>query len=80
MCKALLVRFCAGVVLAAGVLAHAQTAPSTTPVGGAQFFTEVEGISEYRLPNGLRVLLAPDGSKPTTTVNVTYRVGGRHEN
>ena len=41
---------------------------------------EVEGISEYRLPNGLQVLLAPDDSKPTTTVNVTYRVGSRHEN
>ena len=42
--------------------------------------TEVEGIAEYRLPNGLQVLLAPDDSKPTTTVNVTYRVGSRHEN
>ncbi len=40
----------------------------------------VEGISEYRLPNGLQVLLAPDASKPTTTVNVTYRVGSKHEN
>ncbi len=42
--------------------------------------TEVEGIGEYRLANGLQVLLAPDDSKPTTTVNVTYRVGSRHEN
>lgn len=42
-------------------------------------YTEVEGISEYRLANGLRVLLAPDASKPTTTVNVTYLVGSRHE-
>src|SRR5688572_30866908 len=41
---------------------------------------EVEGIGEYRLANGLQVLLAPDDSKPTTTVNVTYRVGSRHEN
>ncbi len=41
---------------------------------------EVEGITEYRLPNGLQILLAPDGSKPTTTVNVTYRVGSRNEN
>ena len=43
-------------------------------------FTQVEGISEYRLANGLRVLLAPDASKPTTTVNITYLVGSRHEN
>lgn len=42
--------------------------------------THVEGITEYRLPNGLSVLLAPDASRPTTTVNVTYRVGSRHEN
>ena len=41
---------------------------------------EVEGITEYRLSNGLRVLLAPDASKPTTTVNITYLVGSRHEN
>jgi len=39
----------------------------------------VEGIDEYRLGNGLQILLIPDDSKPTTTVNVTYRVGSRHE-
>ena len=39
----------------------------------------VEGISEYQLPNGLKVLLFPDVSKPTVTVNVTYMVGSRHE-
>lgn len=41
---------------------------------------DVEGVSEYRLANGLQVLLIPDASKPTTTVNVTYRVGSRMEN
>jgi len=40
----------------------------------------VEGIAEYDLANGLRVLFAPDDSKPTTTVNTTYIVGSRHEN
>lgn len=39
----------------------------------------VEGITEYRLDNGLQVLLFPDESKPTVTVNVTYFVGSRHE-
>ncbi len=39
----------------------------------------VEGITEYRLANGLRVLLFPDLSKPTITVNITYLVGSRHE-
>ncbi|MFM7704252.1 MAG: insulinase family protein, partial [Rubrivivax sp.] len=42
--------------------------------------TSVEGITEYRLANGLQLLLVPDASKPTTTVNMTYRVGSRHEN
>lgn len=39
----------------------------------------VEGIHEYRLDNGMKVLLFPDKSKDTTTVNVTYFVGSRHE-
>jgi len=58
--------------------AWSQSGPAST--GLAQLYTQVEGVSEYRLPNGLRVLLAPDASKPTTTVNITYLVGSRHEN
>ncbi|GHE99422.1 M16 family metallopeptidase [Thalassotalea profundi] len=42
--------------------------------------TEVEGISEYKLENGLQVLLFPDQTKETVTVNVTYHVGSKHEN
>lgn len=41
--------------------------------------TEVEGITEYRLENGLKVLLFPDDSKPSVTVNLTIFVGSRHE-
>ena len=52
-----------------------QTRAAAAPVA----VTSVEGIHEYRLPNGLQVLLIPDDSKPTATVNVTYRVGSRHE-
>jgi zinc protease len=48
--------------------------------GGMVAVTSVEGADEYRLPNGLQLLLIPDDSKPTTTVNLTYRVGSRHEN
>ncbi|MFT7506416.1 MAG: zinc protease, partial [Gammaproteobacteria bacterium] len=40
---------------------------------------EVEGISEYRLKNGLQVLLFPDQTKETVTVNVTYKVGSKNE-
>jgi zinc protease len=51
------------------------------PIAGQETtrITEVEGITEYRLDNGLRFLLFPDASKPTATVNVTYFVGSRHE-
>jgi zinc protease len=41
--------------------------------------SSVEGITEYNLKNGLKVLLFPDPSKPTITVNITYLVGSRHE-
>ncbi|MFY9511549.1 MAG: pitrilysin family protein, partial [Rubrivivax sp.] len=47
---------------------------------GVSQVTSVEGITEYRLANGLQLLLVPDDSKPTTTVNLTYHVGSRHEN
>ncbi len=45
----------------------------------AKKITSVEGITEYRLENGLKVLLFPDPSKPTVTVNLTIFVGSRHE-
>ena len=38
-----------------------------------------EGISEYRLDNGLRVLLVPAPGVDTVTVHITYLVGSRHE-
>ena len=51
-----------------------------SPPEGVTRVATVEGINEYRLANGLRILLATDASKPTTTVNVTYLVGSRNEN
>jgi len=44
-----------------------------------EFVTSVEGISEYHLENGAKVLLFPDPSKPKVTVNMTVLVGSRHE-
>ena len=41
--------------------------------------TEIEGITEYLLDNGTRVLLFPDDSKEVVTVNMTVFVGSRHE-
>src|SRR5260370_28479931 len=46
---------------------------------GARKITAVEGITEYALPNGFRVLLFPDSSKPNVTVNMTYLVGSSLE-
>jgi zinc protease len=62
------------------LLALAGAAGAQAPVKPLQPLRSVEGIHEYRLANGLQVLLAPDASKPSTTVNVTYRVGSKHEN
>jgi zinc protease len=45
----------------------------------AERVASIEGVSEYRLANGLRVVLVPDGSVDTVTVNITYLVGSRHE-
>jgi len=56
-----------------------QTQAPTLPPGVDQIVT-IEGITEYQLQNGLRVLLAPDASQPVTTVNMTYLVGSRQEN
>ena len=63
----------AALVFVVPASAHAQAASGVTPVA------TVEGITEYHLDNGLRVLLFPDPSKPQITVNITYMVGSRHE-
>ena len=41
--------------------------------------SSVEGITEYRLDNGVKLLMFPDDSKPQFTVNMTVMVGSRHE-
>jgi zinc protease len=44
-----------------------------------KLITTVEGIKEYELNNGLRVLLIPDASQTNIAVNIVYKVGSRHE-
>ena len=57
-----------------------QSPPAETTVSPVpKKVTVVEGITEYHLPNGLRLLLFPDPTKPTVLVNVTYLVGSRVE-
>ncbi len=59
---------------------HAQSAGSSpTLPAGISRGPSVEGITEYNMQNGLRVLLFPDPTKETTTVNITYLVGSRNE-
>jgi len=64
--------------------ASAQTAASTSEPekqseSAIMKLHEIEGISEYRLANGTKVLLFPDDSKDVVTVNMTVFVGSRHE-
>ncbi|SFG22397.1 zinc protease [Duganella sp. CF458] len=74
------------IMLSAGILSPAFAAAPAVPAkaaankAAAVKVTSVEGITEYRLANGLRVLLFPDASKPTLTTNIVYMVGSRHEN
>jgi zinc protease len=58
--------------------AFGQEAPPAAPA--SECITSVEGITEHRLANGLTVLVFPDPSKQTITVNMTYLVGSRQEN
>src|ERR1035437_5813028 len=67
--------------LALGLAALVTPSSLAQPLpAGMSKVTSVEGVDEYKLTNGLQVLLIQDESKPTTTVNVTYRVGSKNEN
>ncbi|HEX5042930.1 MAG TPA: pitrilysin family protein [Candidatus Polarisedimenticolaceae bacterium] len=76
LCLALALLACA---VTATLAAPPAAAPGLQLPAGIEKRASVEGITEYALPNGLRVLLFPDPSKQQTTVNVTYLVGSRHE-
>src|SRR5262245_52044479 len=67
----------------AGAPAIPAAEPAATPApvkaAPAKKIRTVEGITEYQLDNGLQVLLFPDATQSTVTVNITYLVGSRHE-
>jgi len=65
--------FCLALFFAAIVTAQPRLPEGITRV------TAVEGITEYKLANGLQVLLFRDPSKATITVNMTYLVGSVDE-
>ncbi|MCX5589650.1 M16 family metallopeptidase [Alcaligenes endophyticus] len=71
-------RRCTRLLFGAGLLSASLTAYAL-PAGMSKG-PSVEGVTQYTMKNGLRIVLAPDDSKPTTTVNMTYLVGSRHEN
>ena len=50
-----------------------------THVADVREVVSIEGITEYELSNGLRVLLYPDQGNDQIIVNITYLVGSRHE-
>lgn len=53
------------------MISYAQKAP--------EYVGSVEGIKEYKLDNGLKILLIQDPSQSNVVVNITYHVGSRHE-
>ena len=62
-----------------GILAASLPALAVEPAAPRKSGDSVEGITEYRLDNGLKVLLFPEPSRPKVTVNLTVFVGSRHE-
>jgi zinc protease len=58
--------------------AFAQPKAPAAPVT-PEFVTSVEGVKEYRLSNGLQILLVPDPAQTNVVVNVVYHVGSRYE-
>lgn len=70
----------AALLISSLTISSAQDKPAAVALPeGVTKGASVEGISEYNLKNGLKILLFPDPSKPTITVNITYLVGSRHE-
>lgn len=67
-------------VMASTAVIAADNPKETDSLATSKYVRTVEGIEEYQLSNGLKVLFYPDAAQPKTLVNVTYRVGSVHEN
>jgi zinc protease len=69
-------------LVAAQTPAGSQAVENTSGVRlppGVERVATIDGITEYRLQNGLRLLAFPDQTKQVVSVNITYLVGSRHE-
>ncbi|WP_333851462.1 M16 family metallopeptidase [Epilithonimonas sp.] len=63
------------VVFYAGLNTPAFAQKAETP----KFISNTEGIKEYSLSNGMKVLLLSDPSQSNAVVNIVYNVGSKHE-
>ena len=61
------------------VIVHLFANTTSAQNNGFQEVATIENITEYRMKNGLKVLLYPDPSTSKVTVNATVFVGSRHE-
>src|SRR5690242_17898595 len=66
------------VVFSLAMLALASSPALAAPAAPKKALS-VEGVTEYRLDNGLRLLLYPDAAAHKFTVNMTVLVGSRQE-
>ncbi len=48
-------------------------------VEAPKFVSNIEGVKEYALSNGMQVLLIPDQSQSNMVVNIVYNVGSKDE-
>jgi zinc protease len=67
------------IALLLNLLAKAQNESAMAIIPQPEKVTSVEGITEYKLNNGLHLLVFPDPSAAKITVNITYMVGSRME-
>lgn len=65
----------AAVVFYAGLNTPVFSQKAETP----KFISNTEGIKEYSLSNGMKVLLIPDASQSNMVVNIVYNVGSKNE-
>jgi zinc protease len=65
--------------VALGMIAAAAFLGSVVVHAAAGVKVPALALKDTRLPNGLRVILAPDHSAPVFAINVSYNVGSRNE-
>lgn len=65
----------AAVVFYAGYASPVIAQKAETP----KFISNTEGIKEYSLSNGMKVLLIPDASQSNAVINIVYNVGSKNE-